>query len=95
MKMNYYTLLKYIVITVLMGKYGRNFNLLMANHYSLPQETICSSRTTKKHKNDYSVSVLYLANLNLPRPRNMRSKWDNITVVGNIPGMDNEPGSFN
>ena len=47
----------------------------------------------KKHRNDYSVGVLYLANLNLPR--SMRFKWENIIVVGIIPGMDKEPGSLN
>ena len=47
----------------------------------------------KKHRNDYSVGVLYLANLNLPR--SMRFKWENIIVVGIIPGLDKEPGSLN
>lgn len=47
----------------------------------------------KKHRNDYSVGVLYVANLNLPR--SMRFKWENIIVVGIIPGMDREPGSLN
>lgn len=46
-----------------------------------------------KHRNDYSVGVLYLANLNLPR--SMRFKWENIIVVGIIPGLDKEPKSMN
>ena len=46
-----------------------------------------------KHRNDYSVGVLYLANLNLPR--SIRFKWENIIVVGIIPGLDKEPGSLN
>lgn len=46
-----------------------------------------------KHRNDYSVGVLYLANLNLPR--SVRFKWENIIVVGVIPGLDKEPESLN
>ena len=46
-----------------------------------------------KHRNDYSVGVLYLANLNLPR--SVRFKWENIIVVGIIPGLDKEPASLN
>ena len=46
-----------------------------------------------KHRNDYSVGVLYVANLNLPR--SVRFKWENIIVVGIIPGLDKEPGSLN
>ena len=36
---------------------------------------------------------LGLPNLNLPR--SMRFKWENIIVVGIIPGLDKEPGSIN
>ena len=43
-----------------------------------------------KHRNEYSVGVLYLANLNLQR--SVRFKWENTIVVGIIPGLDKEPG---
>ena len=46
-----------------------------------------------KHRNDYSVGVLYLANLNLPR--RIQFKWKNIIVVGIIPGLEKEPTSLN
>ena len=46
-----------------------------------------------KHRNDYSVGVLYLANLNLPR--SIRFKWENVIVVGIIPGLEKEPTSLN
>ena len=46
-----------------------------------------------KHRNDYSVGVLYPANLNLPR--NMQFKWENIIVVGIITGLDKELRSLN
>ena len=47
----------------------------------------------KKHRHDYSVGVLiYLANLNLPR--RLRFKWENIIVVGIIPGLDHAPASL-
>ena len=46
-----------------------------------------------KHRTDYSVGALYLANLNLPR--SVRFKWENIIVIGIIPGLDKEPSSLN
>ena len=39
------------------------------------------------------MGVLYLANLNLPR--SIRFKWENIIVVGIIPGLDKGPESLN
>lgn len=38
-----------------------------------------------KHRKDYSVGVLYLVLLNLPRAE--RFKWENVLVVGIIPAM--------
>ncbi|CAB4046038.1 Hypothetical predicted protein, partial [Paramuricea clavata] len=46
-----------------------------------------------KHRNDYSVGVLYLVVLNLRRSE--RFKWENVIVVGIIPNMDQEPKSLN
>lgn len=46
-----------------------------------------------KHRKDYSVGVLYLVNLNLPR--NIRFNWENVIVVGIIPSMDSEPKNLN
>lgn len=46
-----------------------------------------------KHRKDYSVGVLYLAIINLPR--SIRFKWENIVVVGIIPTMNGEPKNLN
>lgn len=46
-----------------------------------------------KQRNDYSVGVFYLENLNLLR--NIRFKWENIIVAGIIPELDKEPKSLN
>lgn len=86
-------------LRLLMDKFGKTFNLLMASHSSVLSEIICSMMLNfdffrpVKHRNDYSVGVLYPANLDLPR--NMHFKWENIIVVGIIPGLDKEPRSLN
>ena len=46
-----------------------------------------------KHRKDYSVGVLYLVLLNLPRSE--RFKWENVIVVGIIPAMGHEPKHLN
>lgn len=46
-----------------------------------------------KHRKDYSVGVLYLVLLNLPRAE--RFKWENVIVVGIIPAMGKEPRNLN
>lgn len=46
-----------------------------------------------KHRKDYSVGVLYLVLLNLPR--HLRFKWENVIVVGIVPSLDGEPKSLN
>lgn len=46
-----------------------------------------------KHRKDYSVGVLYLVSLNLPRSE--RFKWENVIVVGIIPAMGHEPKHLN
>jgi hypothetical protein len=61
----------------------RNYGLMLNFDYFQPM----------KHRNDYSVGVLYLVVLNLPRSE--RFKWENVIVVGIIPNMDQEPKSLN
>ena len=47
-----------------------------------------------KHRKDYSVGVLYLVILNLPRSE--RYKWKNVIVLGIIPSIGgSEPKSLN
>ena len=46
-----------------------------------------------KHRKDYSVGVLYLVLLNLPR--HLQFKWENVIVVGIVPSLDGEPKSLN
>ena len=46
-----------------------------------------------KHRKDYSVGVLYLVVLNLPR--HLRFKWENVIVVGIVPSLDKEPKTLN
>ena len=46
-----------------------------------------------KHRKDYSVGVLYLVLLNLPRPKHF--KWENVIVIGVIPNLEKEPKSLN
>jgi len=46
-----------------------------------------------KHRKDYSVGVLYLALLNLPRVE--RFKWKNVIVIGIVPSFDREPKNLN
>ena len=46
-----------------------------------------------KHRKDYSVGVLYLVLLNLPR--HLRFKWENVIVIGIVPSLDGEPKSLN
>ena len=46
-----------------------------------------------KHRKDYSVGVLYLVLLNLPRSE--RFKWENVIVVGIVPSMEHEPKNLN
>lgn len=64
-------------------KAPRNYGLMLNFDFFQPM----------KHRKDYSVGVLYLVNLNLPR--NMRFKWENVIVVGIIPSMDSEPKHLN
>ena len=45
-----------------------------------------------KHRKDFSVGVLYLVILNLPR--HLRFKWENVIVVGIVP-LDREPKTLN
>ena len=46
-----------------------------------------------KHRKDYSVGVLYLVILNLPR--HLRFKWENVIVIGIVPSLDKEPRTLN
>ena len=46
-----------------------------------------------KHRKDFSVGVLYLVILNLPR--HLRFKWENVIVVGIVPSLDREPKTLN
>lgn len=46
-----------------------------------------------KHRNDYSVGVMYMVLMNLPR--NIRFKKENVILVGIIPALAHEPKSLN
>lgn len=46
-----------------------------------------------KHRKDYSVDVLYLVILNLPRSE--RFKRENVIVVGIVPAKGHEPKHLN
>ena len=61
----------------------RNYGLMLNFDYFQPM----------KHRKDYSVGVLYLVLLNLPRSE--RSKWENVIVVGIVPAMGREPKHLN
>lgn len=61
----------------------RNYGLMLNFDYFQPM----------KHRKDYSVGVLYLVILNLPRSE--RFKWENVIVVRIIPSMGREPKSLN
>lgn len=64
-------------------KKPRNYGLMLNFDYFQPM----------KHRKDYSVGVLYLVLLNLPRSE--RFKWENVIVVGLIPSMEKEPKNLN
>jgi len=57
----------------------RNYGLMLNFDFFQPM----------KRRKDYSVGVLYLVLLNLPRSE--RFKWENVIVVGIIPSMGHEP----
>jgi hypothetical protein len=61
----------------------RNYGLMLNFDFFQPM----------KHRKDYSVGVLYLVLLNLPRAE--RFKWENVLVVGIIPAMGKEPKNLN
>ena len=62
----------------------RNYGLMLNFDFFQPM----------KHRKDYSVGVLYLVILNLPRAE--RFKWENVIVVGIIPAMGHdEPKTLN
>lgn len=61
----------------------RNYGLMLNFDFFQPM----------KHRKDYSVGVLYLVILNLPRSE--RFKWENVIVVGIIPAMGHEPKDLN
>lgn len=61
----------------------RNYGLMLNFDYFQPM----------KHRKDYSVGVLYLVLLNLPRSE--RFKWENVIVVGIVPSMEHEPKNLN
>ena len=61
----------------------RNYGLMLNFDFFQPM----------KHRKDYSVGVLYLVLLNLPRAE--RFKWENALVVGIIPAMGKEPKNLN
>lgn len=61
----------------------RNYGLMLNFDFFQPM----------KHRKDYSVGVLYLVLLNLPRAE--RFKWENVIVVGIIPAMGHEPKTLN
>ena len=46
-----------------------------------------------KHRNDFSVGVIYMVLMNLPR--SSRFKRENVILVGVIPALDHEPKSLN
>ena len=64
-------------------KAPRNYGLMLNFDFFQPM----------KHRKDYSVGVLYLVLLNLPRSE--RFKWENVIVVGVIPNLEKEPKSLN
>lgn len=64
-------------------KAPRNYGLMLNFDFFQPM----------KNRKVYSVGVLYLVNLNLPR--NVRFKWENAIVMGIIPSMDSEPKNLN
>ena len=61
----------------------RNYGLMLNFDFFQPM----------KHRKDYSVGVLYLVLLNLPRAE--RFKWENVLVVGIIPAMGKKPKNLN
>ena len=61
----------------------RNYGLMLNFDFFQPM----------KHRHDYSVGVLYLVLLNLPRSE--RFKWENVIVIGIIPNMEKEPKCLN
>ena len=61
----------------------RNYGLMLNFDFFQPM----------KHRKDYSVGVLYLVILNLPR--HLRFKWENVIVIGIVPSMNGEPKSLN
>ncbi len=61
----------------------RNYGLMLNFDYFQPM----------KHRNDYSVGVLYLVLLNLSRSE--RFKWENVIVVGIVPSIKHEPKNLN
>ena len=46
-----------------------------------------------KHRNDFSVGVIYMVLMNLPR--SIRFKKENVILVGIIPALKQEPKSLN
>ena len=46
-----------------------------------------------KHRNDFSVGVIYMALMNLPR--RFRFQKENVILVGVIPALAHEPKSLN
>jgi hypothetical protein len=61
----------------------RNYGLMLNFDFFQPM----------KHRKDYSVGVLYLVLLNLPRSE--RFKWENVIVIRIIPNMEKEPKLLN
>lgn len=61
----------------------RNYGLMLNFDFFQPM----------KHRKDYSVGVLYLVLLNLPR--HLRLKCKNVIVIGIVPSLDGEPKSLN
>ncbi len=61
----------------------RNYGLMLNFDFFQPM----------KHSKDYSVGVLYVVLLNLPRAE--RFKWENVLVVGVIPALGKEPKNLN
>ena len=46
-----------------------------------------------KHRSDYSIGVIYMVLMNLPR--NIRFKKENVVLVGIVPALAHEPKSLN
>jgi hypothetical protein len=61
----------------------RNYGFMLNFDYFQPM----------KRRKDYSVGVLYMVLLNLPRVE--RYKWENVIVIGIVPSMNHEPKSLN